>query len=217
VPLVAFAASCSFGDDGVPTELFDGSPARRASVMLDGVTEPTVLTRARVVRVDALDPGSATAECLEGRGSGVPAAGLAVERVGVTSESVTLREASGRALMGCDDSPGDREADRRWCGGAHGILVSGRLRDPRLSILCTTDDGARMGFVWIQPQPATRYVAVEQPGFVEVYEPRASLPVRIASTADVDVERSSATFAISEHDAAGALVRRYELHAAVAG
>jgi hypothetical protein len=39
----------------------------------------------------------------------------------------------------------------------------------------------------------------------------------VATTSDIDVERSYATFQISEHDARGRLLRRYELEAAVAG
>jgi len=186
-------------------------------VELEGIERPTVLTRARVVRVEALARGSPSAECIRGRAGGANVSGLAVERVGVSSESVTLREASGRALIGCDDSRGSREAGRRWCGGAYGLLVSGRLRDPRLSVLCTTDEGTPIGSVWVQPQPATRYVAVAQRGFVEVYETSGDLPVRVSTTRGVDLERSSADFAISEHDASGALVRSYELHAVVAG
>jgi hypothetical protein len=217
LPLLAVAASCSIGDDGAPTELVDGSPARAVPVELEGVEEPTVLTRARVVRVDALERGSPAAACLRGRGRGARPSGLAVERVGVSSASVTLREESGRALIGCDDSPGSREAGRRWCGGAYGRLTADRLRDPRLSILCTTDEGQPIGSAWLQPRPRTRYVAVEQRGFVEVYETSGELPVRVSTTTEVDLERSSADFAISEHDASGVLLRRYELHAVVAG
>lgn len=217
LPLLAAAVSCSFGDEGAPTTLMDGSDAPSMPVTLDAVEEPAVLARVRIVRVDELERGSAAAECLGGRALGYQVSGVAVERMGVTSESVTLREASGRALHACDDSPGDREAQRRWCGGAYGALVHERLRDPRLSILCSTDDGTSMGFVWIQPEPAARYVAVEQPGFVEVYETAGGLPVRVSTTTEVDLQHSSAAFSVSEHDSSGALLRAYELRAVVAG
>ncbi|HUF02013.1 MAG TPA: hypothetical protein VMN35_06280 [Gaiellaceae bacterium] len=215
--LLLAAVSCSLDDERAPTTLMDGSAARVVPVTLDGVEEPTVLTRARIVRVGKLERGSAAAECLGGRARGSWVSGVAVERMGVTSESVTLRETSGRALHACDDSPGDRDTDRRWCGGAYGVLIAGRLRDPRLSILCSTGDGTLLGFVWIQPGAATRYVAVEQSGFVEVYETAGGLPVRVSTTTHVDLEHSSAAFSVSEHDASGSLLRTYELRAVVAG
>jgi hypothetical protein len=139
-----------------------------------------------------------------------------VERVGVAGESVTVAAASW--LHGCDDSPGPREGGRRWCASSSGRLYGGRLRDPRLAIAgCTAADGAPMGFAWVQPSRGARYLVVEQPGYAEVYETAAGLPVRVATTVAVSLERSSALFDLSEHDARGALIRRYELEARVAG
>jgi hypothetical protein len=186
-------------------------------VELDGVEEPTVLTRARVVPVDTLPRGSPAEACFRRRARGMRVSGVAVERVGVSSESVTMRAASGRALIGCDDGPGSREGGRRWCGGAYGLVAGGRLRDPRLSIVCTTGEGEPIAFAWVQLQPTTRYVAVDQRGFVEVYAAAGDLPVRVSTTTGVHLERSSADFAITEHTATGSLVRSYELRAAVAG
>ena len=217
LPLLALAAACSLGGEDAPAELLDGSLARALPLELQGVEGPTVLTRARVVPVETRPRGSPAAACVRGRARGARVAGVAVERVGVSSESVTVPEASRRALIGCDDGPGSREAGRRWCGGAYGLLAAGRLEDPRLSIVCTTGDGDPIGFAWVQPQPSARYIAVAQNGFVEVYETAGELPVRISTTTGVDLERSSAQYAITEHDSCGALVRRYELHAAVAG
>ena len=74
-----------------------------------------------------------------------------------------------------------------------------------------------MAFIWIEPAAATRYVAVEQPGYVEVYETTPGLPVRIASITGVDVEGARASFELSEHGADGHLVRRYAADAVVAG
>ncbi len=62
-----------------------------------------------------------------------------------------------------------------------------------------------------------RYVAVEQPEYTEVYEAAGGLPVRIFTVSGVDVETSSATFSVSEHDAEGHRLRDYELQAFVAG
>jgi hypothetical protein len=74
-----------------------------------------------------------------------------------------------------------------------------------------------MGFAWVEPGPDARFVAVEQAGYVEVYEVAGGLPVRIATTSDVQVERSRASFRVSEHDVRGRLLRRDVLDAAVAG
>jgi hypothetical protein len=73
-----------------------------------------------------------------------------------------------------------------------------------------------MGIAWIHPGPTARYVAVGQAGYVEVYEPAGSLPVRI-STTDVEIEGSRAIFEVSEHDITGRQVRRYELEVVPAG
>jgi hypothetical protein len=60
-------------------------------------------------------------------------------------------------------------------------------------------------------------VVAEQPGFVEVYEVAGGLPVRVATTTGVSVEGASVAFELSEHDSRGRRVRRYDLHAVVAG
>ena len=135
----------------------------------------------------------------------------------MSSESVTFRQAPGVAIFGCSNTAGDREENRRWCGISSGRLNSGRLEDPRLDIICKTTEGTSVGFVWVQPNDDVRYIAVEQPGYTEAYEPAAGLPIRIATVSGVDVEASSATFTISEHDAEGRRIREYELVAFVAG
>jgi hypothetical protein len=131
---------------------------------------------------------------------------------------MTFRDDAARWLLGCDNSAGPREGDRRWCGAVSGRLYGGRLRDPRLSIAsCSTADGESIGFAWVQPDPNTRYVAVEQAGYAEVYETAENLAVRIATTSGVVFEESGARFQVSEHDAEGRLIREYELEARVAG
>jgi hypothetical protein len=195
----------------------DGTSVRQPPVELQGSERPTVLTAMKVVDTSAVARHPSANACLQGRFRGTRAVGSVVERVGVTSETVTFREASLRGLIACDNSPGRREENRRWCGVSYGVLHSGRLRDPHLDVGCSTSDGEQMGFVWVQPAPATRYVAVLQPGYAEVYEVAAGLPVRVATTTDVEIEGSRASFDLSEHDASGGLVRKYRLEAAVAG
>ena len=199
----------------MPKTLMDGSGISMPSVDLEGVSGDPVLTQVVVLDAREVGRGSRAADCLRERGSDPRPAARIVERVGVSSESATLRDPSG--LHACDNSPGPREADRRWCGGSYGRLYGGRLRDPRLDIGCRTADGGPMGFVWVEPRPDARFVVVAQPGYVEVYEVAGGLPVRIATTSDVDVERSRASFRVSEHDERGRLLRRYVLDAYVAG
>lgn len=211
----ALAAGCS-GDDRTPSRLLDGSPARAVPVELEGLTAPPVLTTVRIVRVGDIEPDSMSASCLQRDWDAEPA-GRIVERTGVVSETATFRDGSGRGLYGCDNSAGPRAENRRWCGGAYGTLYGGRLRDPRLTIGCSTKDGKPMGFVWVQPSPTTRYVVVEQPDYAEVYRVAGDVPVRMATTSGTEIEGSRATFDLSEHDAQGRLLRKYRLEAAVAG
>jgi len=210
-------AGCSGDDGGAPTRLMDASPAPNLTVELESVDQPIVSTRVRVVRAAKRRPGTTSAACLRGRNWGIRPEGPSVERLGVYSESVTFLQESRRGVFGCDNSPGGREGNRRWCGGAYGALYSGHLRDPRLGLLCSSGDGDPMGFVWVEPSPATRYVSVEQPGFTEVYEVAGELPIRIATTSGVNTDPLGATFNLFEHDAAGQLLRRYELDAVPAG
>jgi hypothetical protein len=212
--LAIVATSCS-RDTAVPEKLMDGSPRSGPPVALQGVSEPAVLTKMRIVDVSGITPDSLAYDCLRGRASDARPQGRLVERIGVYGESVTFRDRAG--LRGCDDSTGSRENDRRWCGGAFGQLRNGSLQDPRLDIVCTTREGKTVGFVWIEPAPETRYVVAEQPGFVEVYEVGGELPVRVATTRGVSVEGASVAFELSEHDSRGRRVRRYDLHAVVAG
>jgi len=215
VALGAIGAACST-DDVSPKTLMDGSGASAPPVEIEGVSTPAVLTKVRVVAVAAIEPGSLAAKCLRGRARDAHPTGRVVERIGVASATVTLRDMSG--LHGCDDSPGRREEDRRWCGSSFGRLYGGHLRDPRLDIAgCSTADGRPMGFAWVEVTRGARYLVVEQPGYAEVYEAAAGLPVRISTTTGVRVEGSRASFDISEHDAHGRLLRRYQLTAVPTG
>jgi hypothetical protein len=168
-----------------------------------------------VLDVGKAVPGSTVGACL-GNGA-LEARPLlsVVHRIGVSGESMTLRD--GSRLHGCDRGRRGQEPDQRWCGVTFGNLYGGHLRDPRLDLGCTTTAGGSLGFAWVEPQPDTKYVGVEQPGYVEVYTVASGLPVRVSTIADVEIEGSRASFRISEHDAAGAVVRRYVLSAAVAG
>ena len=176
-----------------------------------------MLTASDITEVDLVEPGSTAETCLRRWGPEFTPAGRLVERIGVSGESITFGERSRRWVLGCNDSPGPREGNRPWCGGAIGQLYSGRLRDPRVDIGCLTEDGKMVGFAWIEPGRRTRYLVVDQLGYAEVYVAAGGLPVRVATTTGVEIEGSRATFDISEHDAEGRLLRKYRLEAAVAG
>lgn len=194
----------------------DGSQPGGLPVELEDLSQPVVLTSVEVVSGAAERSGSAAATCIRAHGGASLRTARAVERIGVTSTTVTFATASG--LHGCDDSPGPREGERRWCGTSFGLLTAKKLEDPRLDLAgCRTSSGEPMGFAWVEPASETRYVAVEQDGYAEVHEPAGELPIRIATATDVRVEGSRASFKLSEYDASGELLRSYVLDAAAAG
>jgi hypothetical protein len=188
----------------------DGSMPAPLSIDLEDLEGPVVLTAAHV---NASSP--AISSCLR-RAGGVDSREPSVRRMGVAGESVTFRDRSQDGLHACDNSTGSREGGRRWCGGAYGLFRDEALRDPRLDLGCTTREGASLAFAWIDAEPGTRYVVVQQRGYAEVYETVAGLPVRV-TTAAVELESSSATFDVSEHRSDGTLIREYRLEASVSG
>jgi hypothetical protein len=209
------AVACSGGGSDPPSTLMDGSPSREPSVELEGASGSAVLTKVRVVDIGAVEPGSLSSDCLRGPAQDAAEPVRLVERIGVASETVTVQ--AGDGLHGCDNAPGPREDERRWCGTAFGLLHGGRLRDPRLGLGCRTAEGDLIGLAWVEPHARARYVVVRQPGYAEVYETAGGLAVRIATTSGIDVASSSAAFDVSEHDSGGRLLREYRLEAAVAG
>jgi hypothetical protein len=171
------------------------------------VDEPAIATK-----VDVTSAGAARS-CLV---STDVRADAVVRRIGVSGISVTARSPSRRAVHGCDSTVA-RPDRGGWCGRAYGRLRDGRLTDPRLDLTCLSADGDPVAFVWVEPAEGTRFVAVRQPGFVEVYEVAGSLPVRVTTTPDLAREQSAATLEVSEHDRRGALLRAYSVTAHVAG
>lgn len=214
--IVALVQTACFGGGERPARLADGSPARRPSVALDGARSSQVETRAT-----AMDPRgalpSAVASCLAATREHRPRAPL-VSRVGVDGASVTFRTASGGSLVACDGNAFHAGPDEPWCGRALGRVRDGRLLDPRLDLAaCSTSYSDPIAFAWVEPERGARYVVVRRHGFDEVYRAVAGLPVRITTTSDIDLETSSASFAVSEHDRSGRLLRSYTLRVRVAG
>jgi hypothetical protein len=144
--------------------------------------------------------------------------GDVVVRVGVNGRSITVGAASSRTLYACDGGAEREVREEPWCGGAFARLERGRLLDPRLDLTgCTSPSGRPLAFVWLEPGQDVRYVAVRQPGYLEVYAMKGRLPMRIATTTGIDIEGSRASFELSEHDAEGRLLRAYDLDVRVAG
>ena len=198
-----------------PPALLDGSSASRPAVRLEGVARPAVSTTTLVVPTDrARDP---LVRSCRSQPWSEPPAGRAVLRIGVVGASVTFGRRFGRGVRACDATR-LRVHGQRWCGVAYGRLVRGGVQDPRLDVGgCASHDGRPVAFAWVQPRSRTRYVVVHHRGFAEVYETAAGLPVRVATNELVDLARSGAGFEISEHDASGGLIDRYELDAQAAG
>jgi hypothetical protein len=206
--------ACGRGEP-TPATLVDGSPVHTPDLALEGVGGPVIVARTTIVPGHRLAASPATGSCLRSGWSERPAP-PAVHRVGSAGESVTFASGSRRALLGCDGT-GARGA-RRWCGHAFGRLGRGRLRDPRLDLGgCLAPDRRPVAFAWIVPGSGTRYLVVRRRGFSEAYPTAAGLPVRIAFTEGLDVERSRASVEVSEHAEDGRRLRALELEAVVSG
>ena len=214
VALGALAQVACFGGGGPPSRLVDGSIARTPPVTLEGISSRQVETRVAELRGAASGP---VADCLATGREHVPHAPI-VWRVGVDGASVTYRTASGRDLIACDGTALVAGRDLTWCGAALARVREERLLDPRLDLAsCSTPSGDSVAFAWVAPGLRTRYVAVRRDGYVEVYPVTGGLPVRVASTSGIDLETASASFDLSEHDAAGQRLRSYTLRTRVAG
>jgi hypothetical protein len=140
-----------------------------------------------------------------------------VVRTGASSRTMTYRDPKHHIVYGCDGTRGETEQLHRWCGTSVGYLSRGRLPDPRLDLTCTNEQGAPMGFAWVEPDPHTRYVAIGQPGYAEVYERVGDLPIRVATISGLHTSPLGATFHVTEHDAKGTLLLRYRIDAFPAG
>jgi hypothetical protein len=213
--LALVAAGC--GRAPAPrVRLVDGTvPTRLPAALHDRVGQATY-TRVAVLAARQLD--AAGRRCLASFRSEfrIPPATTVVRRTGVVGESLTFRDAGGDVLLGCDGTARGTRLTLGWCGRSVGRLVAGRLRDMRLDIACRSEDGSSVGFGWIEPAPATRWLAVGTGRSTEVEEVAAGLPVRVP-TDDVDQATSSATFPVVEYTSRGRIRRRYRLRAGVAG
>lgn len=216
VALVALCASaCTGAGHRAPTALADGSVVRTPPVELEGVDKEVVLTSVRTLDAASVAPGTPSAACLRERSD--RAAGPVVVRVSAYGTSATFRTSAGRGVYACDRGGGPPGGLRPWCGRAFGRLSSGRLRDPRLDLGCSSADGAPLAFAWIEPGPDAAYVTVRQHGFAETYAVSSGLPVRVSTASGIDLDTSSAHLDVSEHARDGSLIREYTVEAQVAG
>ena len=200
----------SCGGSASPPQLIDGTPTKPPAVALE-TSGPQIATKVRIVDSTAARRNR-IGRCLA-RASERPRPGTIVERTSVNGSTVTFRTASGLDVVACDGS-----SVGSWCGRSLGHLHDGRLLDPRLDLAgCSTADGDPLAFAWIDPGSRTRFVAIEQSGYAEVYEVAGLVPVRVTTTRDIDSDTSSARFDVSEHDATGRRLRSYTLDARVAG
>jgi len=193
--------------------LVDGSRVGPPRVVLSA-PKPQIWTKAHATPIAKAATDPLAARCVADAHADSPH-GPAVVRIGVTGLSVTFRTAS--ALRACD---GDSRPtpNPSWCGRVLGRVEGGRLRDPRLDLAgCATPRSETVAFAWLEPVPRASYVAVRQPGYTEVYPLVAGLPVRVSTTSNIDVTRSSVRFDVSEHDEHGALLRASTVEARVAG
>ena len=198
-----------------PARLLDDSTAPPLPAPLHEVGRGAIASRVRLLRAAQVDARGRA--CLDGFRAEfrIPSRATVVERTGVLAASMTFLDATGRVLLGCDRTA-RRTAGRPWCARSVGRLVSGRLLDPRVDILCRDRRGDPVGLGWIEPAGGVRWVVVRSGSDVEVEQVAGHLPVRVATTR-VSIADSSATFAVTEYGADGKEVRRYRLRAGVAG
>ena len=196
-----------------PPRLLDGNVAPAPPVHMEGVRGRVAQTAVRVVPDVLRSRDPAVRACLR-QGSPGDAGRSAVVRIGVTGKSVTFHTAKGRGLIACDGAA-TRGGNVSWCGRAYGRLQRGRFHDPRLDLACSRS-GKPLAFGWIEPGERVRYVVVRHPAYAEAYLVAAGLPVRVVTSA-VDLERSTATFYVSEHASDGRRLRTFRVETQVAG
>lgn len=207
--LVTLLAAC--GAAPRPKRLLNGEPAASFAPV-----EHSVLTAARVVPRSALR--DRLAACLPSGESPIAASALVVERTGVDSESITFTEPSASGVYACDggvDPAGERLPP--WCGTAFGERVDGRLLDPRLDVNCRDREGKPVAYLFVEPLARAHWIGVHQKGYIELYEVLARLPVRVATSTGISIDDAHARIDVAQFDAAGRLLVRGELEAAVAG
>jgi hypothetical protein len=211
ISAVLVAAGCEHGGKR-PMRLLDGRPALRfAPVRASVIAAGRVLTRASLGR--RLDGCVG----LRDRGDVAPETRV-VERVGVAGESLTFANRENSGVFACDggiDPAGERAPP--WCHAVFGEIAGGRLVDPRLDVICRDRQRRPLAYVFVDPVPGARWIGVRQSGYVELYEVLGGLPVRVAATSGIDVERARARFDVTQYDAEGRALIEGALEAGVAG
>jgi hypothetical protein len=95
--------------------------------------------------------------------------------------------------------------------------VARRLLDPRLDLVCRDREDKALAYAWVVPVHGARWIGIDQRGYTEIYEVLGTLPVRVATRTGIDLDRSHATFLVTQYDAHGRALVRGKLEAGVAG
>jgi hypothetical protein len=70
-----------------------------------------------------------------------------------------------------------------------------------------------VAFAWINPLPHAQWIVVDQPGYREVYQVAAHLPVRVSTVSGIG---SPTFFRTAQYDVHGVLLARRTVTASVA-
>jgi hypothetical protein len=195
-------------EDGRPTHLRYGESAAEFKPV-----PGSVVAVGRVVRGTTL--GRRFLAC---RPPSAPEDAQVVERIGVFGESLTFTDRRESLLFACDgglDPAGERAPP--WCSGSAGRLVDGHLLDPRLDIGCRDRHGNTIAYSWVEPVAGAHWIGVDQGAYTEVYEALAGLPVRVATTRQIDLAGSRARFDVTQYDVTGRELIQGTIEVGVAG
>jgi hypothetical protein len=219
LPPLALALLLVSGCGGSPPpQLADGTAPAAVPAPLADTVEHATLTHVHVIGSAATASVAAHA-CLDRLPPPSHLQSVLVERVGLNGSSITFRITAPPTIYACDhisDAAGEAQG-KPWCGGAAGLLQGGRLRDPRLDVLCTDKHGQTVAFAWVVPLPKARWIVVRDGSRPEIYPVAAGLPVRVTTTHDVFQKDALALFHVSQYAADGRRLTSGTIEARVAG
>lgn len=205
---LAIAAVAGAAGTKLPRHLIDGSVSPTVPKVLSSQGRNFVMTKVRVRRAQQIRRLLLT--CPSGDQANGPAS--VVERIGINGRDITFL-AVPTEIAGCDGTPRARAIYAPWCATAGWRFSRGRVSDARLEICFDRREKPVVAFAWINPLPDAQWIVVDQPGYREVYQVAAHLPVRVSTVSGIG---SPTVFRTAQYDSQGVLLARRTVTASVA-